>query len=89
MLRVQYLPGSSCLWAVGQGALAVECLAADVETQRVLQSLTHGPTLLAVVAERALMAALQGGCSAPVGVTSKVREAQGSRANVTTLFFLY
>jgi len=54
--------------APGQGALAVECRASDLELTRLLgASLDHGPTRRAVAAERALLAALEAGCSAPVG----------------------
>lgn len=53
--------------APGQGALAVECLAADGELVAELAALDHAPTRAAVQAERALLAALEAGCSAPVG----------------------
>jgi hydroxymethylbilane synthase len=51
----------------GQGALAVECRADDTELIAQLSALDHGPTRSAVQAERALLAALEAGCSAPVG----------------------
>jgi hydroxymethylbilane synthase len=52
----------------GQGALAVECREQDRELTGLLgASLDHGPTRQAVAAERALLAALEAGCSAPVG----------------------
>lgn len=50
--------------APGQGALAVECTDAALAAQ--LAALDHTPTRAAVVAERALLAALEAGCSAPV-----------------------
>ena len=59
---------TALLPAPGQGALAVECRASDLELTRLLgASLDHGPTRRAVAAERALLAALEAGCSAPVG----------------------
>ena len=59
---------AALLPAPGQGALAVECRASDTELTRLLgASLDHGPTRQAVAAERALLAALEAGCSAPVG----------------------
>ena len=53
--------------APGQGALAVECRAADAELAGLLALVDHAPTRAAVTAERELLAALEAGCSAPVG----------------------
>ncbi|MEV7543772.1 hydroxymethylbilane synthase [Streptomyces sp. NPDC089915] len=53
--------------APGQGALAVECLASDAELIAALGQLDDAHTRAAVTAERALLAALEAGCSAPVG----------------------
>ncbi len=59
---------AALLPAPGQGALAVECRAQDRELTGLLgTTLDHGPTRQAVAAERALLAALEAGCSAPVG----------------------
>ncbi|BES89294.1 Porphobilinogen deaminase, dipyromethane cofactor Hypothetical protein domain [Nesidiocoris tenuis] len=58
---------SSMLFAVGQGALAVECRTADCP---IYSKLSHGETLLRTVAERSLLCTLGGGCSAPVAVSS-------------------
>jgi hydroxymethylbilane synthase len=53
--------------APGQGALAVECRTSDTELVELLSSVDHAPTRTAVTAERSLLAALEAGCSAPVG----------------------
>ena len=53
--------------APGQGALAVECRADDTELAALLAAVDHAPTRAAVTAERSLLAALEAGCSAPVG----------------------
>lgn len=53
--------------APGQGALAVECLASDTDLIAALGELDDPYTRAAVTAERALLAALEAGCSAPVG----------------------
>jgi hydroxymethylbilane synthase len=53
--------------APGQGALAVECREADTELAALLATVDHAPTRAAVTAERGLLAALEAGCSAPVG----------------------
>jgi hydroxymethylbilane synthase len=53
--------------APAQGALAVECRASDGELVAQLGALDHADSRAAVVAERALLAALEAGCTAPVG----------------------
>ena len=53
--------------APGQGALAVECRTADTELAELLAAADHPATRAAVTAERSLLAALEAGCSAPVG----------------------
>lgn len=62
-----YFDPGAILPSPGQGALAVECRAADRELVAELAALNHGPTRAAVLAERAMLAALEAGCSAPVG----------------------
>ncbi len=59
--------------APGQGALAVECRAADTALVAGLAALDHLPSRLAVTAERALLAALEAGCAAPVGALGTLR----------------
>lgn len=58
--------------APGQGALALECRADDEATRAVLARLDDADTRAAVTAERALLAALEAGCSAPVGALAEV-----------------
>lgn len=59
--------------APGQGALAVECRAADLPgVLDVLRLLDHAPTRAAVTAEREVLAALEAGCAAPVGAYAQV-----------------
>ena len=52
--------------AVGQGALGIECRADDTATLAQLLSLDHPPTHRAVVAERRVLADLEGGCMIPL-----------------------
>jgi hydroxymethylbilane synthase len=62
------------LWmlpAVGQGALGLECRADDRATLTVMEPLNHLPTRRAVLAERAMLSALGGGCQVPMGVVSR------------------
>ena len=53
--------------AAGQGALAIECRAADERTRAVLASLDHAESRFAVTAERVALAGLGGGCQVPIG----------------------
>jgi hydroxymethylbilane synthase len=53
--------------APGQGALAVECLDRDPGLVDLLSCADDPASRAAVTAERSLLAALQAGCSAPVG----------------------
>ncbi|MFE7128687.1 hydroxymethylbilane synthase [Streptomyces sp. NPDC057617] len=61
------LPVDTVLPAPGQGALAVECAAVNVDLAALLAGLDDPHTRAAVTAERSLLAALEAGCSAPVG----------------------
>jgi hydroxymethylbilane synthase len=58
--------------APAQGALAVECRADDVLLAELLSGLDHHRSRAEVVAERALLAALEAGCTAPVGALANV-----------------
>jgi hydroxymethylbilane synthase len=60
--------------APGQGALAVECRAGDEICDLVRQALDDPATRACVEAERALLAELEAGCSAPVGALAEVAE---------------
>jgi hydroxymethylbilane synthase len=60
--------------APGQGALAVECRADDTALVSALAALEDPASRAAVVAERAVLATLEGGCSAPVGALAEVVE---------------
>lgn len=57
--------------APGQGAVAVECLAEDVETLEVLACIHHEPTAQCVHAERELLRSLGGGCHMPLGARAE------------------
>jgi len=68
----QAIPLEIMLPAAGQGALGLEIRSDDQSTRRIVMLLDHPPTHAAVAAERALLAALQAGCSAPVAVLGQV-----------------
>ncbi|MER7459533.1 hydroxymethylbilane synthase [Micromonospora sp. NPDC126480] len=60
--------------APAQGALAVECRIDDQDLVGLLTVLDHAPSRAAVVAERALLATLEAGCSAPVAAYAELAE---------------
>jgi hydroxymethylbilane synthase len=60
--------------AVGQGALAIETRAEESAATLACRKLNHGPTRAAVVAERAVLAALGGGCQVPIGAHATVAD---------------
>lgn len=68
----QVLEPSDVLYAVGQGALAVECRVDDMEILNMLKSLMCLSTSCRILAERSFLKTLGGGCSAPVAVWSKL-----------------
>ena len=68
----EYFEPEVMLPAVGQGALAIEGRAGDERVQKVVSSLNHFSTQLAVAAERAFLQRLEGGCQVPIAGLAKV-----------------
>ncbi len=60
--------------APAQGALAVECRADDAELVALVAQLDSADARAAVAAERALLGALEAGCTAPVAALAEVAE---------------
>lgn len=58
--------------AVGQGALGIECRAADEVTRALLRGIEHAPSRAAIDAERAFLGILQAGCHAPAAAAAIV-----------------
>ncbi|MBP2018609.1 hydroxymethylbilane synthase [Symbiobacterium terraclitae] len=63
----EYLDPEFCLPAPGQGALGIEIRADDARIGQVVSRIHHMPTALEVMAERAILARLEGGCQVPIG----------------------
>ncbi|HKD35872.1 MAG TPA: hydroxymethylbilane synthase, partial [Pirellulales bacterium] len=61
----QFLP------AVGQGALGLETRTSD-ECRAIIVQLDDADDHAAIIAERAFLAAMQGGCSAPIGAFARI-----------------
>jgi hydroxymethylbilane synthase len=62
--------------APAQGALAVECRSGDADLVELLGVLDHAPSRAAVTAERAMLATLEAGCSAPVAAHAELAEGE-------------
>ncbi|HEY9074817.1 MAG TPA: hydroxymethylbilane synthase, partial [Desulfobaccales bacterium] len=58
--------------AVAQGALGLEGRAADQRIREAIAFLDHPPSRIAVTAERAFLARLEGGCMVPVAALGRV-----------------
>ncbi|MCG5450021.1 MULTISPECIES: hydroxymethylbilane synthase [Micromonospora] len=62
--------------APAQGALAVECRVDEQDLVELLAVLDHAPSRAAVTAERAFLATLEAGCSAPVAAYAELAEGE-------------
>jgi hydroxymethylbilane synthase len=65
-----------CMPAVGQGAIAVETRLKDTEAADALAKLDDAETRTAIIAERALLGALHGGCQVPIGAWGRVERGE-------------
>src|SRR5262249_35868819 len=68
----QRLEPPTILPAVGQVALGVECRRDDSRTRHLLTSLNSLESHCAVLAERTVLAQLEGGCMIPMGAWARV-----------------
>jgi hydroxymethylbilane synthase len=80
-----WIPLDRMLPAPGQGALAVQCRAADEETLALLAALEHETTRRAVTAERGFLSGLGGGCALPVAAYAGVFDNSGSQIQLSGL----
>lgn len=62
--------------AVGQGAIAIESRVKDQETSEILEKLDDVETRTAIIAERALLSAVQGGCQVPLGAWARMERGE-------------
>jgi hydroxymethylbilane synthase len=68
----EYLAPPICLSAIGQGALGIEGRRDDLFIRSLLDGLDHAPSKTAILAERALLHRLQGGCQVPIAAHATV-----------------
>ena len=62
--------------AVGQGAIAIESRVKDQEAAEILGKLDDEETRTVIIAERALLSALQGGCQVPLGAWARIERGE-------------
>jgi len=62
--------------APGQGCIAIECRADDAATAGLLAAIDDGASHVALLAERALLAALGGNCHSPIAALTETREGE-------------
>ena len=62
--------------AVGQGAIAAECRLSDGEAAQILATLDDAESRSAIIAERALLSAMQGGCQVPLGAWARTERGE-------------
>jgi hydroxymethylbilane synthase len=74
-----------CIPAVGQGALALECRENDEELLALLALYHHPETALTVEAERAFLAAVNGGCQVPIGAYATLDQGGANGETLVTL----
>lgn len=79
----EYLPVDTCLPAVGQGALAIQCRENDNRMIDILTKLNDEPTMKTVAAERAFLHTLEGGCQVPIAAYAEMT--QGDTIRLTGL----
>jgi hydroxymethylbilane synthase len=60
--------------AVGQGAIGITCRDGDITALESVAGLNHGPSWNRVMAERAMLAALDGSCRTPIGGLAEINE---------------
>ncbi|HEY6907609.1 MAG TPA: hydroxymethylbilane synthase [Ignavibacteriaceae bacterium] len=68
-----YIHKEDILPAVGQGALGIEIYSDNKMVDEILRSVHHEATYKAVLAERAFLRKLEGGCQVPIGAYAEVK----------------
>lgn len=70
----EFIDPDICLPAVGQGALSIECREDDHELRRLLDAFTCKETKRTVLAERAFLHKMEGGCQVPIAGFARLTE---------------
>ncbi len=73
----EYIDPVTCIPAIGQGAIGIECRVDDGFMNETLSVLQHQDTWDCVVAERALLKRLEGGCQVPIAAHARILREKG------------
>jgi len=72
----QFISPEVCLPAIGQGALGIETRIADDKVNQYLSIIDHEATHMSIMAERAFLRRLEGGCQVPIGAWGSVMDGE-------------
>ena len=72
----QLLPTDTMLPAPAQGALGLECRTDNPVVSRALETLNHAESWAAAIAERAMLARVEGGCLAAIGALATINDGE-------------
>lgn len=70
----EFLEPEVCLPAVGQGALSIECRGSDEQLLALLEKFTCTETKQTVLAERAFLDKMEGGCQVPIAGFARLND---------------
>lgn len=74
MERITHIAPDHFFYAVGQGALAIECREDDDDVLALIRSISDKKTTLTCVQERNLLKVLEVGCHAPLSVKTEIND---------------
>ncbi len=83
--RIEFLDTLKMVPSPGQGCLGIQCRSADLATREWLAKLDDPASHAAALTERALLAALGGGCHAPIAAFAHVTDGTPPRLNLLGL----
>jgi hydroxymethylbilane synthase len=78
----EYFEPEVMLPAIGQGVLAIEGRQGDERVRQLVAPLNHYPTAVSLMAERALLKGLEGGCQVPIAGLASVKSGKLSLAGL-------
>lgn len=70
----EFIPPEISLPAIGQGALGIECRSDDPEINELITFFNHPESRTCVIAERALLRRLEGGCQVPIACHGRIMD---------------
>ncbi|MEW6087427.1 MAG: hydroxymethylbilane synthase [bacterium] len=70
----QVIPYDLILPAVGQGSIGIEIRSDDVKIKKIIGGLNHEESYWSIMAERAMLRRLEGGCQVPIGSWGRIEK---------------